>query len=126
MDYRNCILDRKAIQLENGGLIPEVNFDNASTTPVFNAVMNKINDFIHIYCCIDGGQSQREKNAMHLFEEARTSILNFVKGDKNKDVVIFLKNATEAINKFSYRLLDPERKDVILTTEMEHYSNILP
>jgi selenocysteine lyase/cysteine desulfurase len=66
--------------------------------------------------------------------------MSFVGGDEKRDVVIFVKNATEAINKVAYRLTQEagesvknrphknngKEKKVILSTFMEHHSNDLP
>lgn len=127
MEYRNLIfgLDAK-IQLKSGEWISEINFNNAATTPSFSFVIKKINDFLPMYGTVCNGQGQKAKNSLYLFEEVRATVLNFVKGEKNKDTVIFLSNTTEAINKLSYRFTTPNKNDVILSTEMEHYSNDLP
>ncbi|HEX9062375.1 MAG TPA: aminotransferase class V-fold PLP-dependent enzyme [Clostridia bacterium] len=127
MEFRNLMfgLDAK-VQLKGGEWVPEINFNNAATTPAFSSVVKKINDFLPMYGTVNNGQGQKSKNTVYLFEEVRAAVLDFVKGDKNKDVVIFLGNATEAINKLSYRFTVPNKNDVILSTEMEHYSNDLP
>ena len=49
----------------------------------------------------------------------------FVGADLDRQVVLFTKNSTEAINKLAHRLA-LERDAVILTTLMEHHSNELP
>jgi cysteine desulfurase / selenocysteine lyase len=52
-------------------------------------------------------------------------VTRFVGADLSRDVVIFTKNATEAINKLAGRACGAAG-DVILTTLMEHHSNELP
>ena len=54
-------------------------------------------------------------------------MLDFVGANPKKDIVIFVKNATEAINKVAYRLSQKDKaKNIILATAMEHHSNDLP
>ena len=59
------------------------------------------------------------------FERARDHVGEFVGADPDRDVVVFTKNTTEAINKLARSL--PLRRDaVVLTTMLEHHSNELP
>lgn len=127
MDYRSLIvgLDSK-VSLADGRQVPAVNFDNASTTPPFLSVMKEINNFAPMYANIDGGQYQKAKNTEKMYEDARNIVLSFVNGDYDKDIVIFVKNTTEAINKLAYRLQIAGRDEMVLSTEMEHFSNDLP
>ncbi|RKX24376.1 MAG: cysteine desulfurase [Candidatus Zixiibacteriota bacterium] len=61
-----------------------------------------------------------------LLEEARETIAKWI-GGKSEEV-IFVRNTTEAINLVAYGwgLDNLKKDDVILTTEMEHHSNIVP
>jgi len=114
------------IPLKNGQLITAINFDNAASTPPLVSVMKEINNFSSMYSSIHRGTGYKSKVSSQLFEEARSTILNFVNADLSNDTVIYVKNTTEAINKLSYRLWDGNKKSVILTTWMEHHSNDLP
>ncbi|MCJ7687982.1 MAG: aminotransferase class V-fold PLP-dependent enzyme, partial [Clostridiaceae bacterium] len=60
-----------------------------------------------------------------LYEESRNIVSNFVNASYN-NTVVYVKNSTEAFNKLSNLLYEPYKKNVILTTAMEHHSNDLP
>jgi cysteine desulfurase / selenocysteine lyase len=64
--------------------------------------------------------------ATDLFEGARTRIAEFVGGEAQ--TTIFTRNATEALNLVarSWGLDNVREGDVVLVTEMEHHSNIVP
>ncbi len=125
--YRHLVVGAETkIPLKNGQLITAINFDNAASTPPLVSVMKEINNFSSMYSSIHRGTGYKSKVSSQLFEEARSTILNFVNADLSNDTVIYVKNTTEAINKLSYRLWDGNKKSVILTTWMEHHSNDLP
>ena len=59
-------------------------------------------------------------------DEARRTVARFVKADLAHDTVIFTKNTTEAINKLARRYPFSNRRDVVISSGMEHHSNDLP
>ncbi len=64
--------------------------------------------------------------ATDMYEGAREKIRKFINAKSTKEI-IFTRNATEAINLVSNTLSQTLPKvSVILTTEMEHHSNIVP
>lgn len=125
--YRHLVLgtDTK-VPLANGEWVTGINFDNAASTPPLLAVMEEIQKFSPLYSSIHRGTGFKSQYSSRLYEEARTAVLNFVNADPKHDTVIFVKNATEAINKLSYRLRSTTKKAVVLSTWMEHHSNDLP
>lgn len=114
------------IPLSNGNFVTAINFDNAATTPPLVSVMQEVNNFAPWYSSIHRGTGYKSLLSSNLFEYSREIIKDFVKADKKDSTVIFVKNTTEAINKLAYRLLDPRKKSIILSTCMEHHSNDLP
>ncbi len=114
------------IPLPNGRYTPEINFDNAATTPPLKSVLHDILSFSPMYSSIHRGTGYKSRYSSDIFEKSRETIAKFVGADSKKDTVIFVKNTTEAINKLSYRLDRRSRKDIILSTSMEHHSNDLP
>lgn len=115
------------VTLRNGKKIRGVNFDNAATTPPFVSVIEEIRSFAPFYSSIHRGAGYKAKISSEKYEQARETVMDFAGADHKKDVVIFVKNATEAINKVAYRLCqDSDEKSVILATAMEHHSNDLP
>ncbi|MEK6263893.1 MAG: aminotransferase class V-fold PLP-dependent enzyme [Clostridium sp.] len=124
--YRNLILGvNKKVPLISGKSVTAINFDNAATTPPFKCVMNDIIDFAPWYSSIHRGEGYKSKLTTELYEESRKIVSGFVNADFN-NTVIFVKNSTEAFNKLSNLLYESNKKNVILTTDMEHHSNDLP
>ena len=104
----------------------EINFDNAATTPPFTSVLARLEEFAPFYSSIHRGSGKLSRAASGLFEDARLEILDFVGGDPSRDLLIHVKNTTEAINKLSNRLAGHATQNVVLSTKMEHHSNDLP
>lgn len=126
-NYRELFVGLEApVPYARGGAAPAVNFDNAATTPPFQKVMNEINQFAPFYSSIHRGTGYKSLYSSEFYERARKTVLTFVGGLSEQNTVIFVKNTTEAINKLSYRLWKPWKKEVVLTTRMEHHSNLLP
>lgn len=125
--YRNLISGSDSVvSLSNGNNVHYINFDNAATTPPFNSVIKAIVNFSPIYSSVHRGTGYKSILSSKIYEDGRDTVLDFLNGDKNYHTVIFLKNTTECINKLSYRLQNTFKEKVILTTYMEHHSNMLP
>lgn len=125
--YRGLIAGvNTKIPLKNNKFVTAINFDNAATTPPFNYVLKKINDFSPYYSSIHRGTGFKSQFSSEAYELSRNTICNFVHCDSKENTVIYVKNTTEAINKLSYILNDLYKDSVILTTRMEHHSNDLP
>lgn len=125
--YRNLIVGTNtSVPLSNGREVPYINFDNAATTPPLFSVLDAINNFSPWYSSVNRGAGYKSQISSKLFEDSRNIVLNFVKADINSDIVIYVKNTTEGINKLANRLYDKNNKSIILSTDMEHHSNDLP
>ncbi|HLZ61877.1 MAG TPA: aminotransferase class V-fold PLP-dependent enzyme, partial [Ktedonosporobacter sp.] len=61
----------------------------------------------------------------HLYELGRDTVLRFVGASASTHAVVFVRNTTEALNLLAHRLV-LEPGELILTTRMEHHSNLLP
>lgn len=65
--------------------------------------------------------------ATDAFENARAKVAKFINANDSSEI-IFTNNASEAINLVAYGWAEKflKKGDVIVTTEMEHHSNIVP
>ncbi len=125
-NYRELIVGADAkIPLSNGQLVTSINFDNAATTPPFSSVLQSVVSFAPWYSSIHRGTGYKSQYSSEIYEKSRDAIRDFVKADSS-NMVVFVKNTSEAINKLSYRLYHKNKHSVILSTHMEHHSNDLP
>lgn len=102
-----------------------VNLDNAATTPPFNRVMDKINEFSAIYSSIHRGNGFKSLLTSEIYEQARYMALKLINADTTKNTAVFVMNSTEAINML-VRLYKMDKNDIVISTRMEHHSNDLP
>ena len=99
--------------------------DNAASTPTLRPILKQVNQFMEWYASVHRGAGFKSLLATHVFDQTREILLRFIGGDPEKDTVIYGLNTTEAINKLAHRYpLKPG--DVVIATEMEHHSNVLP
>ena len=117
-------LDREA-PLLGGGARPYVNLDNAATTPPWRAVVDKVNAFIPWYSSVHRGTGFKSLLSTQVYDQCHEAVARFVGADPQYHTVIFCCNTTLAINKVA-RLLRLAPGEKVLTTILEHHSNILP
>ncbi len=66
------------------------------------------------------------EEATKAYEEAREKVAEFINAE-NPEEIIFVRNTTEALNLAAFGLRTMIKEgDIILTTEMEHHSNLIP
>lgn len=127
MNFRSLVVGvNTSIPLSNGSYTTAINFDNAATTPPFVSVMQAVNNFSPWYSSIHRGTGYKSQYSSELYDSSRETVAGFVKADIDTNIVIYVKNTTEAINKVANRIYRYGRKNVILSTQMEHHSNDLP
>ncbi|MGH1366674.1 MAG: aminotransferase class V-fold PLP-dependent enzyme [Calditrichia bacterium] len=115
----------KQVPLYNGTMVPYIFFDNGASTPILQPVLDKVNEFMSWYSSVHRGSGFKSQVASRAHEESRDIVANFVNACPEEDVIIFGKNATEAINILAH-CLNIQRDKVILVSKMEHHSNDLP
>jgi len=105
-----------------------VYLDNASTTQKPNQVIDAITDYYQNHNAnIHRAVYALAEEATEAYEASRDKIANFV-NIKNRQEIIFVRGTTEAINLVAYAWGRPHinEGDIIVTTEYEHHSNIVP
>jgi cysteine desulfurase/selenocysteine lyase len=113
------------VPLLNGQTIRAVNFDHAASTPPFQHVLAAVNRCMEWYSSVHRGAGFKSRLATAAFEAARVQIGRFVGARPDQHTVIFGKNTTEAINTLA-DCLDLTPRSVVLCSQMEHHSNLLP
>lgn len=113
------------VPLLDGSSRPYVNFDNAATTPALRPVMECVDEFLGWYSSVHRGAGYKSQLSTRIYEQTREIVLDFVGADAERYTVIYGKNSTEVLNKVA-RGLRFEPGDVVLTSLMEHHSNLLP
>lgn len=123
---RECIygVDRE-VPLLDGTWVRYVNLDNAASTPPMVQVVDFLNEMAPYYSSVHRGTGFKSRLCTEAYDRAHDIIGKFVGADCRTNTVIFVKNATEALNKLSHRLSIPE-DHVVITTRLEHHSNDLP
>jgi len=107
---------------------PLVYFDNAATTqkpqPVLEAVQRY---YEHDNANVHRGIHELSNRATAAYEAARERVAQFINAPDRADV-IFTRGTTESINLVAATWGDANLQtgDVILLTEMEHHSNLVP
>jgi len=105
-----------------------VYLDNASTTQKPNQVIDAITDYYQNHNAnIHRAVYALAEEATEAYEASRDKVANFV-NIKNRQEIIFVRGTTEAINLVAYAWGRPHinEGDIIVTTEYEHHSNIVP
>lgn len=107
---------------------PLVYLDNAATSQKPKGVIDAIDRYYHEYNAnVHRGVHRLSEEATVAFEQSREEFARFI-GAKAAKEIIFVRNATEALNlvALSWARANLKSGDRILLTEMEHHSNIVP
>ncbi|MEM5874894.1 MAG: cysteine desulfurase [Candidatus Aenigmatarchaeota archaeon] len=116
------ILKRKI----NGKLL--VYFDNAATSQKPKQVIEALKEFYEKHNAnVFRGVHTLSEEATEKYEEARRKIAEFINAENEKEI-IFTRSTTEAINLvlYGYAIHNLKAGDEIISTIMEHHSNIVP
>lgn len=102
--------------------------DSGATTQKPIQVIKAIENFYENYNANPHrGAYSLSVEATEIYEDTRTKIARFINA-KNRDEVIFSKNASESLNliAYSYGLDTLKKDDEIVLSIMEHHSNLVP
>ena len=113
------------VELPDGSLASQVNFDNGAVTPPLKPVFDEVNDQLHLFGSIGSGKSQKTVHSTKMYEDARLAVMRYVNADPDLNTAFFVMNTTDGLNRLATALItSPD--DIVLTTRMEHNSNDLP
>jgi cysteine desulfurase / selenocysteine lyase len=102
--------------------------DAAASAPKPRAVIDAVADaYAHHYANVHRGIYELSEDATVRFEGARRKVAGFIGAPSEREVV-FVRNATEAINlvAFSWGRANLKAGDRVVTTQLEHHANIVP
>ncbi len=107
---------------------PLIYFDNAATTQKPRAVVETLRNYYeHDNANVHRGLHELSSRATAAYENSRQRVADYL-GAAGADQIVFTRGATESINLVAQawggRFL--RAGDVILLTEMEHHSNLVP
>lgn len=107
---------------------PLVYLDNASTTQKPVQVIQAIQDYYSQYNAnIHRAVYALAEEATDAYESVRDRIAKFL-AVQNREEIVFVRGTTEAINlvAYSWGRANVNEGDIVVTTEYEHHSNIVP
>lgn len=107
---------------------PLIYFDNAATSQTPNVVVDAlVNYYRHDNANIHRGVHSLAERATRAYEESRQYIANYI-GARDTSEVIFTRGTTDGLNFIARGLVEDqiEADDIILTTRLEHHSNLVP
>src|SRR5579859_2623205 len=113
------------VPLFDGKHVRYVNLDSAASTPPLVRVQQAIDRFAPWYSSVHRGSGYKSRLSTHLYEHARDVVIRFTGANPATHEVIFVRNTTEALNLLAHRIL-LEPGELVLTTRLEHHSNLLP
>jgi len=115
-----------AREIRNG--IPLVYLDSAATSQKPQQVIDAMNNYYQFSNAnIHRGVHTLAEEATGLYEGARKKVANFINAKSEKEI-IYTRNTTESINLVAqtWGKKNLGEGDVIVLTEMEHHSNLVP
>ncbi len=116
------------LQQEHHPGVPLVYLDNAATSQKPLAVITALDDYYRRYNAnVHRGIHRLSEEATAAYEGARLKIRQFINAASKREI-IFTRGTTEGINLVAQTWGRANLKpgDVILSTQMEHHSNIVP
>jgi cysteine desulfurase/selenocysteine lyase len=108
--------------------VPVVYMDSAATSQKPLAVIEAMDEFYrNSNANIHRGIHTLAEEATYQYEAARVRVAEFI-GAPTARQIIFTRNATESLNlvAYSWGRANLRQNDVVILTEMEHHSNLVP
>lgn len=108
--------------------VPLVYLDNAATSQKPLAVIDAMSDYyLHDNANVHRGIHKLSEAATDSYEDARKRIARFINAKSHREI-IYTRNTTESINLVAWAWGEQNISpgDVIISTEMEHHSNMVP
>src|SRR5690606_2406555 len=108
--------------------VPLVYLDNAATSQKPESVLRALDDYYRLYNAnVHRGIHKLSEEATAAYEGARVKLRRFINAASKREI-IFTRGTTEGINLVAqtWGRANLKTGDVVLSTQMEHHSNIVP
>lgn len=128
IDIRNIRTDFPILSREVYPGVPLIYLDSSATSQKPKKVLDAMDNFNRrSNANIHRGIHTLAEEATSLYEKAREKVAEFIGAD-SKQQIIFTSNTTESINlvAYSWGRENLNKGDVIVLTELEHHSNLVP
>jgi cysteine desulfurase / selenocysteine lyase len=102
--------------------------DSAASSQKPDSVLDAMDHYYrHDNANVHRGVYQLAERATEAYDQSRSKVARFL-GVQDEAEIIFVRNTTEAINLVAYSWASANlgEGDIIVTTEMEHHSNLVP
>ena len=124
IDSKKIRADYPLLNKKINGQLP-IYFDNACTTLRPESVISKSQSYYTDHpACHNRAVHKFGKETTKEYEGARATVARFLNADKAQEIV-FTRNTTEGLNLVANGL-DFKKGETVLTTSMEHNSNLIP
>ena len=128
VELRTIRQEFPVLQRETSPGIPLVYLDSAATSQKPRRVIEAMSQFYELHNAnIHRGVHRLAEEATAAFEAARQRVAEFI-GAASAREIVFTRNTTESINLVaaSWGRANLQAGDLVLLTEMEHHSNLVP
>lgn len=121
-----------AAPVVDGRTLPYANLDNAASAPALRSVADRVSDVLPFYSSVHRGAGYASQVSTALYEGARRTVAAFL-GARDDDVVVVVRNTTDALNLLASAVPRADRADRaggqsrdVLVLDVEHHANLLP
>jgi len=127
-DVDSVRADFPILHQEHHASVPLIYLDNAASSQKPRQVIDALNDYYRRYNAnVHRGVHKLSEEATAAYEDARLKVRRFINA-RSRRQVIFTRGTTESINLVAqtWGRANLSAGDVVVSTEMEHHSNIVP
>ncbi len=128
LDVEKIRADFPILQQEHHDGVPLIYLDNAATSQKPSLVIDALDDYYRRYNAnVHRGIHKLSEEATVAYERARIKLRKFINASSKREI-IYTRGTTESINLVaqSWGRANLKPGDVVILTEMEHHSNIVP
>jgi Aminotransferase class-V len=110
------------VPVVTGGSLRYANLDYAASAPALGSVAAHVATVLPYYASVHRGAGYASQVSTALLENSRVRVGRFL-GARPDDVVVFVRNTTDALNLLATAVPDGES---VLSLDIEHHANLVP